>query len=226
MNSYQNVIDRYVEKMKEELKEELELLLIIGSSSSSKVIPGWSDIDVILVVSEYNFDLMEKIKKISNSYEVKIGTTVYSKKEFIEKNIDPKTYYHLYLLQNDKIRLQYKKSDIELPSITYDDIYATHYPYLLWRLHIYKRNFLYDKLKKEQIKGLYKTTYLIMKAMLIIDKELPRNYEEVFKLFSEKYHFDYYNYEEFIHNYQNDNEEYENIIEYAKKFLLFVMKRY
>ncbi len=226
MNSYQNVIDRYVKNMKEELKEELELLLIIGSSSSSKVIPGWSDIDVILVVSEYNFDLVEKIKEISNSYEVKIGTTIYSKREFIEKNIDPKTYYHLYLLQSGKIQLQYKKSDIELPNITYDDIYATHYPYLLWRLHIYKRNFLYNELTKEQIKGLYKTTYLIMKAILIIDKELPRNYEEVFKLFSEKYHFDYYNYEEFINNYQKDNEAYKNIIEYAKRFLLFVMERY
>ena len=30
MNSYQNVIDRYVKNMKEELKEELELLLSEG----------------------------------------------------------------------------------------------------------------------------------------------------------------------------------------------------
>ena len=116
MNSYQDIIDKYVKEMKEELKEELELLLIIGSGSSSKVIPGWSDIDVILVVTHYTFELLEKIKKISNLYDVKIGTTIYTKKEFKNLNIDSKTYYHLYLLQNQMIKIQYKKDNIKLRS--------------------------------------------------------------------------------------------------------------
>lgn len=226
MNSYQNIIDKYVERMKRELNNELDLLLIIGSSSSSTVIQSWSDIDVILVVKDYNFKILERIRNISNSYDVKIGTTIYSRKEFENKNIDPKTYFHLYLLQNDKIKLQYKKDDIKLPTVTYEEIRNTHLPYLFWRLHIYKRNFLYDELTKEQIKGLYKTTYLIMKAILILDGELPRNYEEVFGMFSEKYNFEYYDYRKFISDYQSDNEEYKNIVDYAKKFLLFVMERY
>ena len=218
MNNYQKTIDKYVSKIKKELASELELLLVIGSSSSPKVIVGWSDIDVILVINHFNFSILEKIKQISNSYDVKVGTTVYSKKEFEQLFIDPKTYYHLYLLQKNKINIQYRKDDITLPN--------THLPYLLWRIHIFKRQFLFDSLTKEQIKGIYKMTYLIMKAILILDKELPRNYDEVFTLFSNKYKFEYFDYEKFIKNYMEDKEEYKDIIEYAKKFLLFIIERY
>ena len=55
MNKYSIYIDKYVNEMKESLKDELELLLIIGSSSSNEVIENWSDIDVIVVLDEYNF---------------------------------------------------------------------------------------------------------------------------------------------------------------------------
>lgn len=226
MNSYQKIIDEYVEDIKEKLENQLELLLVIGSSSSPKVIPKWSDIDVVLVINNYTFEIIEKIKLLSNSYDVKIGTTIYTKKEFDALNIDPKTFYHLYLLNNDKIKLQYISNDLILPTITYEDIKRTHLPYLLWRIHIYKRQFLYDTLTKEQIKNLYKMIYLIMKAILVLDKEFPRNYDETFTLFSKKYNFEYFDYEKFITDYMKDNSEYKNLIDYAKKLLLFIIERY
>ena len=142
MNKYSIYIDKYVNEMKESLKDKLKLLLIIGSSSSNEVIENWSDIDVIVVLDEYNFKTIEIIKKISNSYPVKIGTTVYDKREFEEKNIDPKTIYHLYLYENGIIDLQYKTNSILIPKIEFKDVYNNHLPYLYWRLHIYKRNFL------------------------------------------------------------------------------------
>jgi hypothetical protein len=89
-NEYSSVISNYVKRMKSELNNELYLLLVIGSSCSSKVIIGWSDIDVILVVRNYNFKIVDKIKNISKDFPVKIGTTIYSEKEFISKKIDPK----------------------------------------------------------------------------------------------------------------------------------------
>lgn len=48
--------------------------MIIGSSSSNEVIKNWSDIDALVVLDEYNFKTIEIIKKISNSYPVKIET--------------------------------------------------------------------------------------------------------------------------------------------------------
>ncbi len=226
MNKYSIYINKYVNEMKKSLKDNLKLLLIIGSSSSNEVIENWSDIDAIVVLDEYNFKTIETIKKISNSYPVKIGTTVYNKREFEEKNIDPKTIYHLYLYENDIIDLQYKTKSISIPKVEFKDVYNSHIPYLYWRLHIYKRNFLYENLTKEQIKGIFKMTYLIMKAILIIDGETPKNYREVFKTFSKKYDFQYYDFEKFIYDYMNENEQYKNIIDYGKLFLLHVIKRF
>ena len=105
MNKYQEYISKYVNEIKETLKDELLLVLIIGSSCSDEVIENWSDIDSILVLKNYDFKTINIIKKISNYYPVKIGTTIYDKREFEEKNIDPKTIYHLYLLKN-KLFLQ------------------------------------------------------------------------------------------------------------------------
>ena len=197
-NEYSLVINDYVKRMKCELDEELSLILVIGSSCSSKVIIGWSDIDVILVVKNYNFDIVDKIRIISKNFPVKIGTTIYSEKEFTSKKIDPKTYYHLYLLKNKKIELQYKKDNLSIPDISFEEIKNTHIPYLNWRMHIYKRYFLYDNLNKEQVKTIYKMTYLIMKAILILKGYTPKNYDEVFKTYAKKFNFDYFDYEKFI----------------------------
>ena len=207
-------------------EKSLKDSLIIGSSSSNEVIKNWSDIDAIVVLDEYNFKTIEIIKKISNSYPVKIGTTVYDKRKFEEKNIDPKTIYHLYLYENDIIDLQYKTKSISIPKVEFKDVYNNHIPYLYWRLHIYKRNFLYETLTKEQIKGIFKMTYLIMKAILIIDGATPKNYREVFKTFSKKYDFQYYDFEKFIYDYMNENEQYKNIIDYDKIFLIHVIERF
>lgn len=223
-NKYSFTINSYVDNMKKTFPDELEMLLVIGSSCSNKVVENWSDIDVILVVNNYNFDIIEKIKKLTNSFDIKIGTTIYSKHEFINKQIDPKTYYHLYLLNKKEIEIQYKKENLNIPDITFDEIKNTHVPYLYWRMHMLKRFFLYDSLDKEKIKSLYKITYLIMKAILILNHYRPKNYEEVFKLYSEKFNFEYFDYEKFINDYKNDNLEYRKIIDYSKKFLETIVK--
>lgn len=87
-NLYSKVISDYIQKMKENFIDELEMIFIIGSSASTKVIENWSDIDVILVIDDYNFDTLDKIKKLTNNFLVKIETTIYSKKEF--ENIETK----------------------------------------------------------------------------------------------------------------------------------------
>jgi len=41
------------------------------------------------------------IKEIVQKYDIKIGNTIYSKIEFENKRIDPKTYYYLLLMQEN-----------------------------------------------------------------------------------------------------------------------------
>ena len=88
-NEYSNIIGKYVNEMKSNFKQELKMILIIGSSCSEKVIKNWSDIDVILVFDEIDIDTMEKVREIASSYKIKIGITVYNKVEFLSKKIPP-----------------------------------------------------------------------------------------------------------------------------------------
>ena len=76
-NSFSNIIEIYVEVLKERLKDNLEMIYIIGSSATNDVIVNWSDVDAIIVLKEYKFDDINVIKNISNSYDIKIGNTLF-----------------------------------------------------------------------------------------------------------------------------------------------------
>lgn len=219
-NKYSSIIYEYVQKVKSTFGNELDMILVIGSSCSGKVIENWSDIDVILVFEKINCEIIEKLKCISNLYDVKIGTTIYDKEEFYNKRIDPKTYYHLYLLQNNEIEIQYLKDTFCLPVINSEELKKVHQLYLNERMHIFKRYFLYENLTKQQIRDLYKSIYILMKIILIIDGYYPKNYEEVFKLYSEKYDFDLFDYETFINCFKENNEDYKDQLLSSSKKLL------
>ncbi len=224
MNSYSKDINKYVEAVKEEFKDDLALVLIIGSSCSSMVMENWSDIDSILVLKKYNFDIINRIKKIINMFSVKIGTTVFTESEFISKKIDPKVFYHLYLLENNQIELQYKREDFILPTVSFDEVKENYLMDYYHVKHELKRTFLYDKLEKEKYRAIFKKAYVIMKSILIIDGELPKNYEETFRGYSKKYNYEYFDYKKFIDDYMKDNEDYKKIYDYVAEFIFNISK--
>ena len=92
---YKESIFKYIAELKDDLGDVLKLVLLIGSSSSGHVVECWSDIDIILVLENYKIEYINIIKKIVQKYDIKIGNTIYSKNEFENKRIDPKTYYYL-----------------------------------------------------------------------------------------------------------------------------------
>ena len=219
-NNYSSIIYDYVDQATLTLKDSLDMILVIGSSCSDKVIKNWSDIDVVLVLETINSEIIDKVKNISNSYDIKIGTTVYSRYEFNLKKIDPKTYYHLFLAQNNMIEIQYIKDNFNPPIISWEELKSVFDLYLNERAHVFKRYFLYDGLTKQQIREFYKSMYILMKTKLVIDGYFPKNYEEVFRLFAEKYNFDLFDYQKFIDNYKNDIGDYrEQLMSSSKKLL-------
>lgn len=164
-NSYSKIIQSYIEKIKEKLKDNLEMIYIIGSSATKDVVVNWSDVDTIIVLKEYNYYDIETIKEVSNSYEIKIGNTLYSKKEFENKIIDPKTYYYLYLYNNNILDISYLKKDLAMPEITFEECISTTKIILFNDLHNLKRTLTYENLSKQQIKTMYKKLYVIMKSI-------------------------------------------------------------
>ena len=163
MNSYSKDINRYVNAVKEEFKDDVALILIIGSSCSNMVIDNWSDIDSILVLKEYNFDVIKRIKNIINQFSVKIGTTVFTESEFESKKVDPKVFYHLYLLDKNQIELQYKREDFTIPQVSFEEVKANYLLDYYHSKHELKRMFLYNKLEKEKYRMIFKKVYIIMK---------------------------------------------------------------
>ena len=224
MNSYSKDINKYVEIVKKEFKDDVALILIIGSSCSDMVIDNWSDIDSILVLKEYNFDVIKRIKNIVNQFSVKIGTTIFTESEFTSKKVDPKVFYHLYLLDKNQIELQYKREDFNLPTVTFEEVRDNYLLDYYHAKHELKRMFLYNELEKEKYRVIFKKVYLMMKSKLIMDGELPKNYEETFKGYSKKYNYEYFDYKKFIEDYINDNETYKKIYDYAAKIMFDISK--
>lgn len=221
-NNFTETIDLYIKKIKRELKKNLKLIYVIGSSATENVIINWSDIDCIIVLNNYSKRDIEIIKEISNSFSVKIGNTIYSKKEFEKGLIDPKTYYYLLLQKNNVLKYQYKSSDLLIPNIELDECKKVTNTILTVDLHNCKRLLTYQEINNNQIKTLFKKIYVIMKSILIINDYIPKNYEETFGLFYEVFKFEYFNYLEFINDFQNDNVDVSKLKDYALKLIVFV----
>ena len=221
-NSYSNIINSYVEKIKEQLNHNLEMIYIIGSSATKDIVVNWSDIDTIIVLKEYNYDDIKKIEKISNGYEIKIGNTLYSKKEFENKHLDSKTYYYLYLYNNNVLDIIYLNKDLVIPKITFEECVLATKIILFNDLHNLKRLLTYESLNNQQLKIMYKKLYVIMKSILIINKKFPKNYKETFKMFSEEFNYEYFDYLKFIEDFKNDNVSVDYMKKYSYDFIVFI----
>lgn len=223
INEYKETIDLYIESVRQCLKENLELIYIIGSSATKDIIVNWSDIDCIIVLNKYKKSDIDIIKKISNSFDIKIGNTIYSKKEFEMGLIDPKTYYYLLLYKEKNLKIQYRNDNLLIPNVnrkTCSDITKT---ILTIDLHNCKRLLTYEKLDDIQVKTLFKKIYVIMKSMLIINNYKPKNYNETFKLFHEVSKFEYFDYLEFIKNFKSRTIDEVGLKNYALRLVMYVV---
>jgi len=89
--------------LSEKLKEDLLFYAVTGSVSRDDIIPGWSDIDVLVVIREYNKKNASIINKalVMNSSNIKIGLTLFSYNDFLNIKLfkDPKTFYSIDLIE-------------------------------------------------------------------------------------------------------------------------------
>lgn len=223
-NDYKNIINEYIYSIKEKLDDNLEMIYIIGSSASESVILNWSDIDVIIVLKEYNIRSIETIKKESNAFNIKIGNTIYIKEELENCNIDAKTYYYLYLFHEKKLNINYYKSTLIIPEITYEQCANATRIVLFNDVHNLKRFLTYQVLTKNDAKVIFKKIYVIMKSILILYKQYPKNYKETFESFSKTFNFEYFDYLHYINNFRSDNIDFNQLKKYALNLIIYVSK--
>lgn len=109
MNKQNLTKDDYFEKEKQfyelltsALQTDILLYCVTGSLARNELIPGWSDIDVLIVIRDYTPSLMEKISNVlrTTEGEIKIGVSIFSLEEFNHKYFkDSKTYISTLLLE-------------------------------------------------------------------------------------------------------------------------------
>ena len=216
---YKNILIEFVKELKSQI-DDIELLLIHGSAGRECMHEHWSDLDIIICLTNYKFIEIEKISEIINKYKdkVKIGTTIYSKLEIESLNVDAKTLFALYQMQNKQI-LPLIFNDVKIPVIKYEDLIQKNLMVLPEAIHKLKRLLYSEKtIDKESI---IKNLNLIMKVVLINNNIIFKSYEEIFYNFAKLYNIEKFN----IAQHLNKQDEKDSaLVNYAKKVLEILIK--
>src|SRR3989344_3206550 len=91
--SYKDVFMNFMNKIKKEIDNNLVLLILTGSGGRDKIIEGWSDLDVMIVLKDFSPNDAILIYNAAKSFFIKIGATLYSKSEFEAGLVDSKTVF-------------------------------------------------------------------------------------------------------------------------------------
>ncbi len=211
-DEYKNIIKDFYKKTLESLKEKILLFIIGGSCGREAVHRGWSDIDILIVLKEYKYNYVKELQKFILAYPIKVGTTIYSQKEFEAGRIDGKTMYSMYLLENNILKANYYNENLKLPIVTIKMLQDNDSRMILEAEHKLKR-LLHDiNLDK---KSIIKTLTLIMKVNLIKKDIIPTKYEDIFYDFAEQFNIQHYD----ISKDLNKDEIKEELILYAIKVI-------
>lgn len=107
----------FYESLLSSIKEEICLYCVTGSLGRNETIPGWSDIDVLIVIKDYKKSTFDSINsallKISSG--IKIGTTIFSFEEFNHQYFkDAKTYVSINLIESGHYKPRIMIPEIKL----------------------------------------------------------------------------------------------------------------
>mgnify|MGYP000332018071 FL=1 len=211
-DEYRKLIIDFYRKTMEMLKDIILLFVIGGCCGREAVHQGWSDIDILIVLKEYKYEYVKKLQKAIFTYQIKVGTTIYSQKEFEVGRIDGKTMYTMYLLENDILKANYYNDKLKLPVVTLEMLQDNDSRMILEAEHKLKRLLHNINLDK---KSIIKTLALIMKVNLIKNEIIPIKYEDIFYNFAKQFNIEYYD----ISKDLNKDEIKEELILYAIKVI-------
>lgn len=212
---YQETLTKFYNDVNNQLGDELKFFLVTGSCARKCVIPNWSDIDIILVVNDNNKEIRYKLSQIINKYNIKIGTTIYSEREFRNKKIDLKTAYALHEMQKEELQPTICDSSLEIPIVTKSDLkemcgYAIPSALHSLRRLLYTKNDISNSTKNLVFKELSH----LMRDYLLQENINATNYQDVFNKFARKFGLKSFNVQAFILG-----DKSEDIIEYCNNII-------
>jgi predicted nucleotidyltransferase len=114
---YTKTEGQFYEILLSSIKDEICLYCVTGSLGRNEIIPGWSDIDVLIVIKDYKKATFESISNalLKINSEIKIGTTIFSVEEFNHQYFkDAKTYVSIKFIEVDYYKPRVMTPEIKL----------------------------------------------------------------------------------------------------------------
>ena len=76
--------------------DDLISITLGGSAGKNDVIPGWSDLDLYIVIKQYKTESIIEYSKTIENWSLHIGVTYYTLTEVLNNRIDNKTKIMIY----------------------------------------------------------------------------------------------------------------------------------
>lgn len=193
---YRQAIRLFREKVIEKLGDKVKLLTLTGSCARECVHDGYSDIDAIIVIEPYDKETRKTLNDIVKQIPIKIGTTVFSERELQDGELDTKTKYAIYKMEQGDFQPLICDSKLELTRYTLDDIKLSYRDCMPSELHSLRRILYEEDEKNYDI--IFKNLSHIMRNILIQNGIDCVDYDDVYTKFASIYGLAKFDTEEFI----------------------------
>jgi len=195
-NNYREAIKIFREEVLAKFGNKVKLLTLTGSCARECVHDGYSDIDAIIVIEPYDKDTRIVLNDIVKQIPIKIGTTVFSERELYDDEVDTKTKYAIYKMEQGDFQPLIYDSTLNLTKYTFDDIKLAYRECMPSELHSLRRS-LYDENEKNY-DVIFKNLSHIMRNILIQNGIDCLDYYDVYTKFASLYNLPEFDTEQFI----------------------------
>lgn len=194
IDKYLNAENEFFENIQTKFGKSLLLYCLTGSLARKEIIPGWSDIDIMLVFDKYESAMFQQlnnlVEDIKLRYSIKVGITFYSLHEFNSMRFqDPKTYLAMHFINKGMLIPKIKDIKIIIENIEDELLKTVSIAEMTKQLHAMKRDLMNYSIESE--KKIYKCMVTIIKNILTIKGELPLGYLDAFEKIQEYYSNDF-----------------------------------
>lgn len=221
LSIFKEIIDEVKDKAVSVFGQNLELILLTGSTAKGNFIENWSDFDFHFVFDHLDHDQILKFTKLLKNVNAKIGTTFYEVSDFkMPLRIDKRSIAVFYEASIGKTKTIYNPNDFKLPYIPFEDLMYYEESNIADVLNTIKRQLFYDDF---DVKKLVKNLAILEKITLRTKGLYTEGYEDTFSLFNQKYNIDNVDIVKCIKNINDSNVQNE-IKEYGFEVLNALQK--
>ena len=182
-NEYKKVLMIAMKKINEELGEDLLSITLGGSGGKNKIIQGWSDLDIYVIVKKHNINKFKNIQKELECLPIHIGLTIYTIEEVENNFVDYKTKVMIYEKNNFNVNPTLYGNEY-FQNVTLEDILKNdllNYPQVL---QMFRRMYVEVLNGNKKIDKTYvKKMLVLVKCILSCNNIFTYGYDEVYEKF-------------------------------------------